>query len=235
MRRGERSARGVRVAGRGARGAGARVVRTVEARGRAEGTAEAGVLAVGRKVGSEAGVRGPQRPALGAVTRRDRSRPPRWVKGERGLHEVGVCRGGGGRGLGGSAGPPGVEEPLRGTGQGGSGAGKGRGSQRRKRVSRRDEGPGVQARLLWRNHRGAQARPPSHREAFPARRAHHPLRGGEARKDARSWSESRLLPPGEAPRRQESGETEQLLWDLLTGGSRTWNKQPGPASRLLTV
>lgn len=80
VRRGERSARGVRVAGRGARGAGARVVRTVEARGRAEGTAEAGVLAVGRKVGSEAGVRGPQRPALGAVTRRDRSRPPRWVK-----------------------------------------------------------------------------------------------------------------------------------------------------------
>lgn len=208
MRRGERSARGVRVAGRGARGAGARVVRTVEARGRAEGTAEAGVLAVGRKVGSEAGVRGPQRPALGAVTRGDQSRPPRWVKGERGLHEVGVCRGVQGWGRAGSwwvCGTPGVEEPLGGTGQDGSGAGKGRGSQRRKRVLRRDEGPSVQARLLWRNHRGAQARPPSHRGAFPAGRAHHPLRGGEARKDAQSGARAGCSHPGRHPAGRRAG------------------------------
>lgn len=43
----------------------------------AVGTAEAGVLAVGRKVVSEAGARGQQRPALGAVARRDRSGTPR--------------------------------------------------------------------------------------------------------------------------------------------------------------
>ena len=69
----------------------------------------------------------------------------------------------------------------------------------------------------------------------PCREGSSPPPGRGSQKRCPVWSESRLLPPGEAPRRQESGETEQLLWDLLTGGSRTWNKQPGPASHLLTV
>lgn len=69
----------------------------------------------------------------------------------------------------------------------------------------------------------------------PCREGSSPPPGRGSQKRCPVWRESRVLPPGEAPRRQESGETEQRLWDLLTGGSRTRNKQLGPASHLLTV